>query len=98
MAADAGRVQLSNRAKLGCPIADPGRPAKIQRRKAHLRRLEEPEFGAAARVVIDGLLGDPLGLTSESLDLFALSGNLGLSKISLDTRFQAHRCLRGKAE
>ena len=80
MAADAGGVQLSSRTQRGCPIADPGRLAKIKRRQAHLRRVEEPEFGASARVLIDSLLGNPLGFTSESLDLFALSGNLAIPK------------------
>jgi len=80
VAADAGGVQLSSRTQQGCPIADPGRLAKIKRRQAHLRRVEEPEFGASARVLIDSLLGNPLGFTSESLDLFAFSGNLAIPK------------------
>jgi len=77
VAADAGGLELSSRTQQGCPIAGPGRPAKIERRQAHLRREEEPEFGASAWVLIGGLLGNPLGLTSESFDLFALPGSFG---------------------
>ena len=80
MAADTGSDQLSSRIQQGCPIADPGRLAKIERRQSHLRRVEEPEFGASTRVLIDSLLGNPLGFTSESLDLFALPGNLAIPK------------------
>src|SRR5271157_28616 len=98
VAADAGGVQLSSRTQQGSPIADPGRPAKIKRRQAHLRRVEEPEFGASAWVLIGGLLGNPLGLTSESLDLFALPGNLALPKRLLEPRFKVHRFPRGIAE
>lgn len=95
MATDAGCVHLSSGAQEGCSIADPGRLAEIKCRQAHPGRVEEPEFGASAGILIGGLLGDPLDLTSERLELFALAENLAVAKGLLKPGFEIPRGPRG---
>ncbi len=74
VAADACGIQLSSSTQQGEPIADPGRLAEIERSQPHLGRVEKPEFGASAGVLVSGLLGNPPDVTSESLNLFILPG------------------------
>jgi hypothetical protein len=77
VASDARCVEVLKPFDHGQPVVCYCCPLETGPREVQPDRLELPDLAIPARVMVDDLVGDPLRLTGQELDLFAVWESLG---------------------